>query len=152
MLMRKTRLAKQNHGIAAESRCRAPPPQAPAAASGSAGASGNCRTAVPVFMGRVSPVLDTCTQLILLGPDGKQEAARRKIHMMCTSIFERASQIYKLGIGVIICGTLSDAFYNLLRGAGIDLVCGITGDIDDVIDAYFSESLDKPRFRMPGFE
>ncbi len=103
-------------------------------------------------MGRVSPVLDACTQLILLEPDGKQETARRKIHMKGASIFERASQMLELGIGGIICGTVSDAFYNLLREAGIDLVCGIAGDVDDVIDAYRSGSLDKPRFRMPGFE
>jgi predicted Fe-Mo cluster-binding NifX family protein len=103
-------------------------------------------------MGRVSPVLDACTQLILLEPDGKQETARRKIRMTGASIFERVSQIHEIGIGVIICGTVSDTFYYLLRQAGIDLVCRIAGDIDDVIDAYRSGSLDTPRFRMAGFE
>lgn len=108
------------------------------------------RTAVPVFRGRVSPVLDTCTRLCLLESDGKQENARRTISVKHASLFERAREVQKLGIGVIICGAVSDSFYNLLREVDIDLVCGITGDIDEVIDAYHRGTLDQPRFRMPG--
>jgi predicted Fe-Mo cluster-binding NifX family protein len=108
------------------------------------------RAAVPVFMGRVSPVLDTCTQLFMLESDGKKKTARKTIPMKGSSIFERTGEIQKLGIGAIICGAVSDSFYNLLRDADIDLVCGITGDIDDVIDAYRNGTLEQPRFRMPG--
>lgn len=101
-------------------------------------------------MGRVSPVLDTCTRLCVLESDGKHKTAHRAIPMKRASILERAAEIQKLGIGVIICGAVSDHLYNLLREAGIDLVCGITGEIDDVIDAYRKGTLDQGRFRMPG--
>lgn len=66
------------------------------------------------------------------------------------SIYERAFEIQKLGIRLVICGAVSEFFYNLLREAGIDLCCGISGDIDDVIQAYRKGKLDQPRFRMPG--
>jgi predicted Fe-Mo cluster-binding NifX family protein len=108
------------------------------------------RTAVPVFRGRVSPVLDTCTRLCLLESDGKQANARRTISVTPASLLDRVREIQKLGIGVIICGAVSDSFYNLLRDADIDLICGITGDIDEVIDAYRRGTLDHPCFRMPG--
>jgi predicted Fe-Mo cluster-binding NifX family protein len=72
--------------------------------------------------------------------------------MKRASLFERVREIQKLGIGVIICGAVSDSFYNLLREAEIDLVCGITGDIDEVIDAYRKGTLEQARFRMPGFD
>ncbi len=150
--MRKTRLPRHIYRASAKFHCRATPLPAPIVSSGAAGSSGNRHAAVPVFMGRVSPVLDACTQLVLLELGGKRETACREVHITGASIFERACQMQKLGIGVIICGTVSDAFYNLLRGDGIDLVCGIAGDVDDVIDAYFNGSLDQPRFRMPGFE
>lgn len=107
-------------------------------------------TAVPVFRGRVSPVLDTCTRLCLLEPDGQQETARRAIPIKRDSLVERVREIQKLGIGIIICGAVSDSFYNLLKEADIHVVCGITGDIDEVIDAYRKGALDQPRFRMPG--
>jgi predicted Fe-Mo cluster-binding NifX family protein len=125
---------------------------APVTSSDPVRSAGTRRAAVPVFMGRVSPVLDTCTQLFMMESHGKQETARKTIPMKSSSIFERAGEIQKLGIGAIICGAVSDSFYNLLREADIDLVCGITGDIDDVIDAYRNGTLEQPRFRMPGSE
>jgi len=124
----------------------------PVTSPGPGRSTGIRRTAVPVFLGRVSPVLDTCTQLLLLGSGGKTENVRKTIPMKGSSIFERAREIQRLGIGVIICGAVGDPFYNLLREADIDLVCGITGDIDDVIEAYSNGTLEQPRFRMPGSE
>ena len=95
-------------------------------------------------------MLDTCTQLFMLESDGKQETGCQMIPMRGSSIFDRAREIRRLGIGAIICGAVSDSFYNLLREADIDLVCGITGDINEVIDAYRNGTLEQPQFRMPG--
>jgi len=122
----------------------------PMTSSGPVRSAGMRRTAVPVFMGRVSPVLDTCTQLFMLESDGKKKTACKTISIKGSSIFERASEFQKLGIGSVICGAVSDSFYNLLREGAIDLICGVTGDIDDVIDAYRNGTLEQPRFRMPG--
>ena len=112
--------------------------------------SGIGRIAVPIFMGRVSPVLDTCDQLFMLESDDKKEAAHRTVPMKGLSIYERTSEIQKLGIRFIICGAVSESFYNLLRESGIDLRCGISGDIEEIIQAYRNGKLDQPRFRMPG--
>jgi predicted Fe-Mo cluster-binding NifX family protein len=121
-----------------------------AASAGTGSSAGNRRTAVPVFLGRVSPVLDTCTQLLLLDSGGNTKTSRKTIPMKGSSLFDRAREIQGFGISVIICGAVGDSFYNLLREAGIDLVCGITGDIDEVIEAYRNGMLEQPRFRMPG--
>ena len=108
------------------------------------------RTAVPVFMGRVSPVLDTCTQLFVVESGGKNQIDNRTITIKGGSIFERTRELLNLGVKVIICGAVSDTFFNLLHEAGIELVCGIAGDIDDIIDAYRNGTLGDTRFRMPG--
>jgi predicted Fe-Mo cluster-binding NifX family protein len=100
----------------------------------------------------VSPVLDTCTQLCVLESSGGQDVANRTIPIKTTSIFERAGEIKKLCIRVIICGAVSEAFYNLLREAGVELVCGITGDVDEVLAAHRDGTLGQDRFRMPGSE
>jgi len=113
---------------------------------------GNALTAIPVFRGRISPVLDTCTQLTLLLPSRKQPSPRSTVALKNNSIFERADEIKSLGVGVVICGAVSSAFYNLLIKKGIELVCGITGDIEEVIAAYRSGTLSNVRFRMPGAE
>jgi len=101
-------------------------------------------------MSRVSPVLDTCTQIGILEPGRNHEISCRAIPVKGSSIFERADEIKKLGIGLIICGAVSDAFYNFLKESNIDLVCGITGDIEEVIEAYRNGTLAQARFRMPG--
>ena len=124
----------------------------PLPASGRAGFKGVPRTAIPIFMGRVSPVLDTCTQFGLLEPGRNHEIVRRTVPVKGNSIYERAGEIKKLGVGVIICGAVSDAFFNLLKEMGIDLVCGITGNVEEVIEAYAKGALVQGRFRMPGSE
>jgi predicted Fe-Mo cluster-binding NifX family protein len=114
--------------------------------------AGILRTAIPTFNGRVSPVLDTCTQLLVVESSEKERAVNRTVPMKGASIFERAGELKRLELRVIICGAVSEAFYNLLREAGIDLVCGITGDIDEVVAAFRNGTLGHPRFRMPGSE
>jgi predicted Fe-Mo cluster-binding NifX family protein len=120
--------------------------------SGQDGSKEFLRAAIPVFMGRVSPVLDTCTQIGILEPDRNQEIVHRTFPVKSNSIYERTDEIKKLGVGVVICGAVSDAFFNLLRENDIDLVCGITGDIEEVIEAYRNGTLTQARFRMPGSE
>lgn len=131
---------------------RTDPPQTPSAtvSAGSERSGKVLRVALPVFMERVSPVLDTCTQLCLLEPERTPENARVRIPVKGTTVFERAAEFKKLEIGVIICGAVSESLFNLLRQAGIDLVCGITGDIEEVAEAYRTGSLQQGRFRMPG--
>ena len=125
-------------------------PISPAAVPSPTGSLLMRRTAVPVFMGRVSPVLDTCTQLLVVESGDKAVMTRQTIPMKGGSLFERARELHKLGVGGIICGAVSDTFFNLLRESDIEMVCGIAGDVDDVIDAYRNGALEQARFRMPG--
>ena len=113
---------------------------------------GNALTAIPVFRGRISPVFDTCTQLTLLARAGNSLPSAKPLPLKGNSIFERVDEIKSMGVGVVICGAVSSAFYNLLINNGIELVCGITGDIEEVIAAYRSGTLSNARFRMPGAE
>lgn len=70
--------------------------------------------------------------------------------MQGASVYERVRELNNLGVGLVICGAVSEVFFNLLREAEIEPVCGIAGDVDEVIDAYRSGALAQPRFRMPG--
>ncbi|MFZ0131046.1 MAG: NifB/NifX family molybdenum-iron cluster-binding protein [Desulfobacterales bacterium] len=124
----------------------------PPSASGRLCSLGFPRTAIPVFWDRVSPVLDACTQLIIIETDRKRQIVRRTVPVKGNSIYERTREIKKLKIEVIICGAVSDAFFNLLKTSHIHLVCGISGDVEEVTEAYRRGTLTNMRFRMPGFE
>jgi hypothetical protein len=124
-------------------------------------ASGNSRTepdgpttpggrmAVPIFRGRVAPVLDTCTRLLVVEMEDAT-CCGRQVPMNAQSFPERVQELTRLGIAVIICGALSDHFCSFLEEKKIQLICGIAGDIDEVIAAYREGTLARACFRMPG--
>ena len=108
------------------------------------------RIAIPIFMDRVSPVLDTCTQIMLVDFDQNHEVCRSQIGVTGTSLFERNSFFKMIGVQTIICSALSESFHRMLRDASIDIVCGVAGDAEEIIKACVSGSYDLKRFQMPG--
>jgi len=105
--------------------------------------------AFPVFQGRVAPVLDTCTRLVVMNPQGAL-ASGHKVRVAAGPLAERVLEFRQLGIRVIVCGALSEQLYHLLLGEGIRLVSGVAGDLEAVVAAYKNGTLAQPRFRMPG--
>jgi predicted Fe-Mo cluster-binding NifX family protein len=105
--------------------------------------------AVPIFMGRVAPVLDTCTRLLVVDRSGDISSGH-KVLVRSRTIPERVQEFMAQGICVIICGALSDLFFSYLTEKGIHMICGIAGDIDEVIAAYKKGTLWQSCFRMPG--
>ncbi|MGA8753813.1 NifB/NifX family molybdenum-iron cluster-binding protein [Candidatus Deferrimicrobium sp.] len=97
-------------------------------------------------------MLDTCTRLCLLEPGSGEGIRRKTLIVRGNTSFERAEEIKKLGVCVVICSAVSNVFYNLLKERYVDMVCGITGDINEVIAAYRGGTLGQARFRMPGAE
>lgn len=94
-------------------------------------------------------MLDTCTHLLVMDMH-QTPSARREVQVRAERIPERAQELMKLGVGLIICGALSDIFYSLLKEKGLHLICGIAGDLDSVVAAYQEGTLGQACFRMPG--
>jgi len=105
--------------------------------------------AFPVFKGRVAPILDTCTRLVVMDPQGAL-ASGHKVRVAAGPPAERVLEFRQLGIRIIVCGALSEQLYNLLLGEGIRLVSGVAGDLEAVVAAFKDGTLAQPCFRMPG--
>lgn len=110
------------------------------------------RIAIPIFHHRVSPVLDTCTRLLILDYEGQTEVDRREVAFDMYSPSERLETVKKLNPDAVICCGISDVFDRMLQSAGIRLICGIAGDVQQVAEAFLGNRLDSPCFRMPGFK
>jgi len=95
-------------------------------------------------------VLDTCMTLLLLKEGEKADTVH--ISTDDISLVARTSQFRNLAIDTIICGAVSEQFFNLLRQSGINVIMGICGNIDEVIAAHHNGLLGTAKFRMPGFE
>lgn len=110
------------------------------------------RIAIPIFQSRVSPVLDSCTRVLLVDIEHSKEIERREIYLNELSMTERTAILQKLKVKSIICSGISDMLYHMLQGVKIHLTTGVAGEIDQVGAAYLSQKLNEPRFHMPGFK
>ena len=110
------------------------------------------RTAIPVFMGQGLPGpghLHPVTRW--WNRATKRKSLARTILTKGESLFERARELHKLGVGVIICGAVSDAFFNLLRRVRHRAWSAASLATSMMLStAYRNGALAQARFRMPG--
>ena len=109
------------------------------------------KVAIPTFHKRVSPVLDTCKQMLVINCKNGSEIDRESFFFGDMTLNERCRIFEKLGISVIICGGISESFSKILTHLKVQLKKGFAGEVEDVLSAYLGNRLDNPRFYMPGF-
>jgi predicted Fe-Mo cluster-binding NifX family protein len=110
------------------------------------------KVAIPIFQKRVSPVLDTCKHMLVINFKDGYEIDRESIFFGDMSLNERCRIFEKLGVSLIICGGISEAFGKILKCVKLQLINGIAGEVEDVLTAYSGGCLDHPKFYMPGFK
>ena len=108
------------------------------------------RIAIPIFHNRVSPVLDTCTRLLVLDYEGATVTQKKEISVDFCSQLERFEILRKLSPDVVICCGVTDVFDKMLGSANLRLISGIAGDVNQVVKAFMDNRIGDPRFRMPG--
>jgi hypothetical protein len=105
--------------------------------------------AIPVMRGRVAPVLNWCSRLLVFpahpeGTDGKE------LWLPDLTPWERLQELHKIGVSTLICGALSGDLQIGASRFGLKLIPGVAGEIDRVLKAYWQNRLDQPEFLMPG--
>jgi predicted Fe-Mo cluster-binding NifX family protein len=108
------------------------------------------KAAIPIWEGKVSPVLDTALKLLVIEVDNKKEISRFEAHLDDLNLSRRCSRILGLGVDTLICGAISRPFYRMLVAGGINVVPWVSGFTEDVLEAYLSGKLFDSRFLMPG--
>jgi predicted Fe-Mo cluster-binding NifX family protein len=108
------------------------------------------KIAIPYWDGKVSPVLDTSTTLLILDFEGEREVSRHEIPLSKFDLGRRCDHIKQSGVELLICGAISRPFYELLEGAQVDVIPWISGQVEEVISAYLDQKLNRKRFLMPG--
>lgn len=109
------------------------------------------KVAIPTFQKRVSPVLDTCKYMLVVDFKNGFEVDRENIFLDDMTLNERCRIVEKMGVSVIICGGISEAFGKILKRVKLQLINGIAGEVEQVLSAYLDGCLDNPNFYMPGF-
>jgi len=111
---------------------------------------GCMRLAIPEFNGRVSPVFDCCRRLLIIdtskkGPD--RIASQDWSDLECV---KRPSRLREMGVKILLCGGISTRLASEIESGGVRIVPWVSGEVGEIIDAYFKGKLPDPQLTMPG--
>lgn len=107
------------------------------------------KIAIPVYNNNVSNVFDFANRLLIVELADGKETSRIEIELD-KFLPKRADQLESQGVDVLVCGAVSQLLANIVAASGIEIMPYITGNIENVIDAYKGGKLKNAEFSMPG--
>ncbi len=108
------------------------------------------KVAIPIRNGRVSPVFDAASRVVVFDFEGGEPVGRTEFSIREDGPGAKAEILQDLGVTTLICGAISNHAARFVRRCGIELLPWIVGEVDDVIEAYCNDSLGTEGFTMPG--
>lgn len=108
---------------------------------------GVMRLAVPIWNGRVSPVLDVARRMLVIEVIGG-EAAFQEERVLGEG--DPVFSLGELGIDTLVCGALSHDLEERLLATGIEVVAEVRGEVQEVVRAYLDGTPMQRRLSMPG--
>ena len=108
------------------------------------------RIALSIWNDRISPVFDNSSRLLLIDLENGREIGRTEEPIGQAMIPDRAARLKELRINVLLCGAISRPLAYLLVASGVSVIPFLTGEIEEVLDAYLKGKLNDPHFLMPG--
>jgi predicted Fe-Mo cluster-binding NifX family protein len=108
------------------------------------------RVAIPLWQGRVSPVFDEASKILLVDISEKKEQHRQEESLIARNPFERAQLLPKLGVDLLICGMVSQTQQTALASAGIRIIPHICGPMEEVVAAFLDGRIESGAMLMPG--
>ena len=94
---------------------------------------------IPVHNNRVSPLFDVAGKFVLVDT----EIPKEKLFLLSSNIsgMSRVEKLKESKVTLVICSAISMIYARALYSCGIDLMPGVAGDIDEIIEAYLNNRL-----------
>ena len=108
------------------------------------------RLAIPICDSLVATVADFAQVLMLVDYENKVEIRRKVVDFHRQIVPARVSVLDDNGVNTLICGAISRPFATMVIHCGIELIPFISGNVEEVMNAYLAGDLANPRFFMPG--
>jgi predicted Fe-Mo cluster-binding NifX family protein len=106
--------------------------------------------AIPVLRDRVAPVLNWCSSIRLYPEEPAGQGSVQEVNVAHLEAGRRLEFLREQGVKTLICGALSPDLRHYASKLGLKVVCGVAGEIDEVLRSYRQNQLDNPRFYLPG--
>lgn len=108
------------------------------------------RIAIGIWRGCVSTTLDFASSLLLIDMAEGKTGAREEICIKSAPPQSIAMRLEQMGVGVVICGAISRWLTQNLEMRGIRVIPFVTGDAEEVFQAFANGTLDNRKFLMAG--
>jgi predicted Fe-Mo cluster-binding NifX family protein len=108
------------------------------------------RVAIPVWNGRVSPVFDEASTIVLLDIEDGQEKARAEVKLAAHPLVLKVKYLVEQHVDVLVCGAISQLLAEMCAVAGTSVVSWVAGPLEDVVRAFLTGALPSASYTMPG--
>ena len=109
------------------------------------------KIAVSEYKNHVATAFDFANNVVVFTCENGKTV--KKEHLMLDDHFipSRSMKLKNLGIDKLICGAISNPSAFMLQYQGIEVISGITGNVDVVIGEFLRGNINSPQYLLPGF-
>jgi len=108
------------------------------------------RIGIPILHGRVSPLLDTASRLLVLTCKDGRESSRQQLALEMQSPESLARTLTEMQLDLVICAAISMPLLRALQREKQAVRHHLCGEVEAILLALCHGQLGKPEFRMPG--
>jgi predicted Fe-Mo cluster-binding NifX family protein len=108
------------------------------------------RIVLPISVTRVATVFDFADALMVVDVVGTRISSKQILRFTESLPSVRACKLRELKAGTLICGAISNMLAAMVWHSGIEVIPGITGDADTVVQAFLDGQLARPQYLLPG--
>lgn len=109
------------------------------------------KIAVSEYENNVATTFDFANEVIVFTCENDKVLKREHVLLNDQFIPLRGMKLKKLGIDLLICGAISNPSAFMLHHHGIEVISGITGDVETVLQEFFRGNINLPQYCLPGF-
>ena len=106
--------------------------------------------AMTEWKGRISPLFDAAVSILLIRVDKGREVDREMRSLLARQPMRKAQDVAQMGADVLLCGAISRFPAATLTRMGVVLFPFVSGEINEVLDAYHGGTLMDPHYCLPG--
>jgi predicted Fe-Mo cluster-binding NifX family protein len=106
--------------------------------------------AIPVLRSRVAPVLNWCSRIQVFPKEPSLEGEGQELNLPHLQAPQRLQLLRETGVSTLICGALSAELLLYAKDLGLTVISGVAGEVQEVVQSYRQNTLDRPKFWLPG--
>ena len=108
------------------------------------------RAGLTIWEGRISPVMDTAGELLVVDGDESGWTTIRRVPLGGAGHTRTGRLLGTLGLDVLVCGAVSRGFAAMLAELDMRVIPWVTGELESVLEALSNGTLEDDCHRMPG--